>query len=93
MFRSVELGHPLHILDLDCSGTPAADVWIEPAAVYNAVEQERLPNLRIVRVSARLAWTATEQLRRDVADLGEILEENEMDTPVGLTAGVWTTYG
>ena len=61
-------------------------------AVYDAVEEGRLPYLRSVRVSARLAWAATEGLKRDVADLVEILEEGEMEMPLGVAAGVWTTY-
>jgi hypothetical protein len=92
LFQSIQNGHPLQILDLDCSGTATADVEVAPAAVYDAVEEERLPDLRSVRISARLAWAATESLRRDVADLVEILEEGEMERPLGVTAGVWTTY-
>ncbi|KAG0650135.1 F-box [Hyphodiscus hymeniophilus] len=92
LFQSIEAGHPLRILDLDCSGTATADVEIAPGAVYDAVEDGRLPDLRSVRVSARLAWTATERLTRDVEDLVEILEEGEMERPVGVPAGVWTTY-
>lgn len=92
MFYSIENGHPLQILDLDCSGTATADVEVAPAAVYDAVEEGRLPDLRSVRVSARLAWAATERLIHDVADLAEILEEGEMERPLGVVAGVWTTY-
>jgi len=86
------MGHPLRILDLDCSGTATSDVEVSPAAIYDSVEDGRTPDLRSVRVSARLAWTATERLKRDVADLVEILEEGEMERPLGVTAGVWTTY-
>lgn len=82
----------MQILDLGCSGTATADVEVAPGAVYDAVEDGRLSDLRSVRVSARLAWTATERLRRDVADLVEILEEGEMERPLGVMAGVWTTY-
>ena len=92
LFLSIENGHPLQILDLDCSGTAGTDVEIAPSSVYDAVEEERLPDLRSVRVSARLAWAATATLRQDVADLVEILEEGEMERPCGITAGVWTTY-
>jgi hypothetical protein len=92
LFQSIENGHPLRILDLDCSGTATADVEVAPAAVYDAVEEGRLPDLRSLRVSARLAWTATEGLRRDVQDLVDILEESEMERPLGVLAGVWTTY-
>ena len=92
IFHSIENGHPLQILDLDCSGTATADVEVAPAAVYDAVEEGRLPDLRSVRVSTRLAWAATERLRQDVADLVEILEEGEMERPLGVVAGVWTTY-
>lgn len=92
LFQSIEAGHPLQILDLDCSGTAGVDVEVSPSAVYDAVEDGKLSNLRSVRVSARLAWTATATLRQDVTDLVEILEEEEMERPLGIAAGVWTTY-
>ncbi len=92
LFQSIEIGRPLRILDLDCSGTATADVEVSSAAIYDAVEEGRLPDLRSVRVNARLAWAATEKLRRDVQDLQEILEEGEMERPLGVAAGVWTTY-
>ena len=92
LFQSIENGHPLQILDLDCSGTAGVDVEVAPSAVYDAVEEGRLPDLRSVRASARLAWAATATLRQDVADLVEILEEEEMERPLDIAAGVWTTY-
>jgi hypothetical protein len=91
LFQSIENGHPLQVLDLDCSGTAGADVEVAPSAVYDAVEEGRLPDLRSVRASARLAWAATATLRQDVADLVEILEEGEMERPLNISAGVWTT--
>lgn len=68
LFTNIPQGHPLQILDLDCSGTAGTEVDINPGAVYNAVEAGRLECLRSVRVSARLAWEATPRGRQDVSD-------------------------
>jgi hypothetical protein len=81
--------HPLRILDIECSPTAGADVEISASAIYDAVEEGRMPDLRSVRVSARLAWGATERTRLDAADLEEILEEAEMERPSGVATGVW----
>ncbi|TVY45904.1 F-box protein [Lachnellula subtilissima] len=88
--------HPapkLQILDLDCSPTASPDVGVEPAAVYEAVEEGRMPDLRSVRFSARLAWNATEELRADVRDLEEVLGDREMEDPKGLKTGVYSVVG
>ena len=45
---------------------------------------------RCVRVSTRLAWTATSTTRQDAADLAELLEDLEEERPLGLPTGVWT---
>lgn len=81
--------HSLRILDIECSPTAGADVGIRASAIYDAVEEGRLPDLRSVRVSARLAWGATEGTRTDASDLGEVLEEGEMERPLGIVTGVW----
>lgn len=62
---------------------------ISASAIYDAIEEGRMPDLRSVRVSARLAWGATERTRLDAADLEEILEEAEMERPSGVATGVW----
>jgi hypothetical protein len=85
----VQSPHPLRILDIECSPTAGADVGVSANAIYDAVEDGRLPDLRSVRVSARLAWGATEGTRTDASDLGEILEEAEMERPLGVVTGVW----
>jgi hypothetical protein len=85
----VQSPHPLRILDIECSPTARADVGVSASAIYDAVEDGRLPDLRSVRVSARLAWGATEGTRTDASDLGEILEEAEMERPLGIVTGVW----
>jgi predicted DNA-binding transcriptional regulator AlpA len=91
MFSSlyIQSPHPLRILDVECSPTTEADVGISASAIYDAVEDGRLPDLRSVRVSARLAWGATEGTRTDASDLGEILEEAEMERPLSIATGVW----
>ncbi|TAQ88569.1 hypothetical protein B7494_g3105 [Chlorociboria aeruginascens] len=86
----IPTGHPLRILDLDCSTTAGAEVDISPGEIYLAVEEGRLSDLRSVRVSARLAWAATERTRQDASDLAEILEEKEDENPLGIPTGVWT---
>lgn len=89
LFPSIPANHPLQILDLECSPTANPDVEINPSVIYDAVEEFLLPDLRSVRASARLAWTATATLRQDTSDLEEILEENEMERPLGIETGVW----
>lgn len=68
LFENIPQDHPLQILDLDCSGTAGTEVGVSAGAVYDAVEEGRLPFLRSVRVSSRLAWNATERGRRDILD-------------------------
>jgi hypothetical protein len=90
MFFLIPKGHPLRILDLDCSPQAGADVDIEAVEIYDAIEMGRLPDLRSVRASARLAWTATEFTREVTNDLAELLEEKEVERPLGIPTGVWT---
>lgn len=90
LFPSIPANHTLQILDLECSPTANPDVEINPSVIYDAVEEFLLPDLRSVRASARLAWTATATLRQDTSDLEEILEENEMERPLGIETGVWS---
>ena len=80
--------HPLRILDLECSPDANADVDIPPGVLYEAVEGGLLSDLRSVRVSARLAWGASEKTRQDVADLVEVMEDGEVERPVGIEAEV-----
>ncbi|KAG9244555.1 hypothetical protein BJ878DRAFT_460084 [Calycina marina] len=89
MFECIPQNHPLRILDLDCSPQTGADVEINPRVLYEVVENDMLPDLRRVVVSARLAWSATEKTRRDVGDLVEVLEDAEMERPLGQKAGVF----
>ncbi|PMD39266.1 hypothetical protein L207DRAFT_635210 [Hyaloscypha variabilis F] len=91
MFSSlyIHTPHALRILDIECSPTAGADVGVTASAIYDSVEEGRLPDLRSVRVSVRLAWGATESTRTDANDLGEILEEGEMERPLGIITGVW----
>jgi hypothetical protein len=81
--------HPLQILDLECSDSASADVQIAPDAIWIAAERGSLPHLRCVRVSARLAWTATKSLRSATSDLVNLLEEMEKKEPLGIETGVW----
>lgn len=61
---------------------------IPPGVLYEAVEGGLLGDLRSVRVSARLAWGASEKTRADVRDLLEVMEEGEYERPVGVEAEV-----
>jgi hypothetical protein len=89
LFKLIPPSHPLQILDLDCSPTAGANVELDPDVVFVAMEEERLPDLRSVRVNVRLAWTASKTVSRDAADLGDILEAAERERPLGVVAGVW----
>jgi hypothetical protein len=90
--HNIPTGHPLRILDLDCSEAAGADVGINPDSIWVAIDNGCLPNLRSVRVSARLAWQATHSLCSSVCDLIDLLEEQEKTTPLGVEPGVWNTY-
>ncbi|XMA15046.1 hypothetical protein WAI453_007837 [Rhynchosporium graminicola] len=85
--------HPLRILDLECSPSASSEVDIPPNVIYQAAEEGMLPDLRSVRVSMRLAWGATETLRRDASDLLEVMEEREVERPVGVQAEVLWSMG
>ena len=84
MFPRIPKGHPLQILDLHCSSMAGPELHVYPGDIYDAVEQGRLTNLRSVRANTRLAWGATSRLRQDMIDLGDIMEENEMERPLGV---------
>jgi hypothetical protein len=89
IFEFTPPSHPLQILDLDCSSASDEMVNIDPEAVFLAVEDGKLPSLRSVRVNMRLGWTVSKSIRRDAADLGDILEAAERERPLGVVAGVW----
>lgn len=83
-------GHPLRILDLDCSNSADAEVGIAPDSIWLAIDNGYFPDLRSIRVNARLAWQATESLRASVSDLVELLESQERKRPLGVIPGVWS---
>lgn len=88
--QNIPTGHPLRILDLDCSESTGPEVEINPDSIWVAIDSGCLPNMRSVRVSARLAWQATPSLRSSVSDLVDLLEEREKTTPLGIEPGVWS---
>lgn len=89
---SANTSHPLQILDLECSPQATADVQIPPAVIYEAVESGRLASLRSVRVSARLAWTATAGRRQDIEDLVEAMADLDAEEPwIGGEVGCWAS--
>lgn len=81
----------MRILDIECSPQAGAGIEISPCAVYDAVENDKLPDLRSVRASARLAWIASTSSRLDVEDLVQVLEDAEMERPLGIEAEVWAS--
>jgi hypothetical protein len=87
---NIPIGHPLQILDLDCSESAGSEIGINPDSIWVAIDNGCLPDLRSVRVSARLAWQATHSLRSSVSDLVDLLEEQEKATPLGVKPGVWS---
>ncbi|RFU27174.1 hypothetical protein B7463_g9161, partial [Scytalidium lignicola] len=89
MFDAIPEGHGLCCLELDCSSTADDDVDIRPTKIYEAVEQGRLPDLRRVKASVRLAWTATESSKERLRDLANLIEKREEEDPVGIEPAVW----
>lgn len=65
-------GHPLRRLDLESSGNLGVEHKVTPDEVFIAVAEERLPELRIVRVSTRLGWMT--KSKSNVEDLVDLLE-------------------
>lgn len=90
--QNVPIGHPLRILELECSESAATEVGISPDSIWFAIDNGCLPNLRCIRISARLAWQATRSLRSSVSDLVDRLEEEEEKTPLGIDTGVWEHF-
>ncbi|KAF4624504.1 hypothetical protein G7Y89_g13666 [Cudoniella acicularis] len=82
-------GHPLQILDLECSPTFSTEMAPNAWSLCDLVDKDILPDLRIIRVSSRLRWGATDRSKEKVEDLEELLEENEAIKPLGLLTGVW----
>lgn len=81
--------HPLRILDIESTPSYLAENALRPETLYLAVEDDRLPDLRSVRVSTRLGWRETPASRQDVADLEEAMNDHESEDPLGLWTGVW----
>lgn len=85
--------HPLEHLDLDSSGSAGNELKVSPNDVFIAMAEDRLPHLRIVRVSKLLKWVERE--REDVDDLVEMLETKafEADPVRNVKVGVWEFGG
>jgi len=88
---NVPKGHPLRILEFDCSSLVGAEAELTPDAIWIAIDAGNLPYLRSIRVHARLAWTATEELRTEVMELTDLMEEQENQIYTGIKPGVWVT--
>ncbi|KAI5845974.1 hypothetical protein BZA05DRAFT_342117 [Tricharina praecox] len=84
-FFDFGLGHPLKRLDLDSSGNPGVEHKVSPNDVFIAVAEDRLPDLRIVRVSRLLKWVVRE--KGDVDDLVDMLEAKAREATAAPAAG------
>lgn len=92
--ENTPVGHPLRRLDLESSGTLGVEHKVTPDEVFIAVAEERLSELRVVRVSKRLGWMSRNP--SNVVDLVDLLEAKR-DERVGdgerrdteETVGVW----
>ncbi|KAI9833339.1 MAG: hypothetical protein M1819_003734 [Sarea resinae] len=72
--------HPLRSLELHASGDAIDERFgrrVTPNDIYLAVFGGFFADLRRVRVSRAAGWTAGAKLRRDMADLAFLLEQNE----------------
>ncbi|KAL7271111.1 hypothetical protein RUND412_006152 [Rhizina undulata] len=83
--------HPLKCLEIDSSGVPGLEKKMQPDEIYICVGEDRLQELRIVRVSERLGWV--ERLKSQVEDLVNLLEEKEAARGTKQLAGVWEFKG
>ncbi|RPB08729.1 hypothetical protein P167DRAFT_538976 [Morchella conica CCBAS932] len=82
------VGHPLRRLDLDSSGNLGIEHKVSPDEVFIAVAEERLSELRIVRVSKKLGWSVRAQSNmEDLVDLLEAKSEERGENGAGV--GVW----
>lgn len=82
--------HPLRRLDLESSGNLGVEHKITPDEVFIAVAEERLSELRVVRVSKRLGWMSRN--RSNVEDLVDLLEAKSEERGEGTKdekVGVW----
>lgn len=84
-------GHPLRRLDLESSGNLGVEHKVTPDEVFIAVAEERLSELRIVRVSKRLGWMSRN--RSNMVDMVDLLEakseERGANRKEGEKVGVW----
>lgn len=89
--ENTPVGHPLRRLDLESSGNLGVEHKVMPDEVFIAVAEERLSELRIVRVSKRLGWMSRN--RSNVVDLVDLLEAKSEERGVGRKedeeVGVW----
>ncbi|RKF59477.1 F-box protein [Golovinomyces cichoracearum] len=87
LFTRIPPEHPLRLLELGCSQAPESD--ITPNLIFDAIDQDFLPDLRCVRVSKKLEWETTPHLRTDVKDLSDFLDALEAENPLHEPSGVW----
>lgn len=80
-------GHPLRRLDLESSGNLGVEHKVTPDEVFIAVAEERLRELRVVRVSKRLGWMV--RTRSNVEDLVDLLEAKREERGESGLCGVW----
>lgn len=83
--ENTPVGHPLRRLDLESSGNLGVEHKVTPDEVFIAVAEERLAEIRVVRVSKRLGWMTRN--RSNVEDLVDLLEEKSNERDVGAQKG------
>lgn len=88
-FIMIPKRHPLRVLDIDSSPIAGEEGKFHPDLVFRAIDNGKLPDLRSVRVSTRMGWTDTREIRQSAAELGDILEAMEREQPLGIDAGVF----
>ncbi|KAK9459496.1 uncharacterized protein V1516DRAFT_680059 [Lipomyces oligophaga] len=71
---NVSPGHPLEMLDLDCSGMLGQSNKIQADDIALAILEGLLPKVRIVRASIKLGWSKDDE---EVSELIEVLSEKE----------------
>lgn len=88
-FKMIPVNHALQALELECSHSAETD--ITPNTIFDAIDRSLFPDLRRLKISPRLAWDSTSQMRSDIQDLSDILEAMEIEKPLHIPCGVWIT--
>lgn len=72
--------HPLEILDIDSSGSLGQAHKLQADDITLAILEDKIPKLRVVRVSSKMSWDAKEDA---VSELASVLDDT------GANGGMW----